>query len=201
MGPITPTAKVRMDMGSHRELATFQVAKLPNHEVILGMPWLKQHSPQINLGQGKLTFKSELCTTLCLKESPRVHAIPEDEAREENLKVEFEAIQNKREPVTQVRTLDPQAKIPTRESARAAGNDMYLNEVGIILARGQQVGTTGISIIPPIGTYGRIVLRRVMVVKHQSSVNAGVSDSEYTGEIKVVLANMSGQDYQIKKGD
>jgi len=45
MGPITHTAKVPMDIGSHRELATFQVAKLPNHEVILGMPWLKQHSP------------------------------------------------------------------------------------------------------------------------------------------------------------
>jgi len=40
MGPITHTAKVSMDIGSHRELATFQVAKLPNHEVILGMPWL-----------------------------------------------------------------------------------------------------------------------------------------------------------------
>jgi len=46
MGPITHTAKVPMDIGSHRELATFQVAKLTNHEVILGMPWLKQHSPE-----------------------------------------------------------------------------------------------------------------------------------------------------------
>jgi len=47
MGPITHTVKVPMDIGSHRELANFQVAKLPNHEVILGMPWLKQHSPRI----------------------------------------------------------------------------------------------------------------------------------------------------------
>jgi len=45
MGPITHTAQVPMDIGSHRELVIFQVAKLPNHEVILGMPWLKQHSP------------------------------------------------------------------------------------------------------------------------------------------------------------
>ena len=61
MGPITHTAKVPMDIGSHRELATFQVAKLPNHEVILGMPWLKQHSPRIDWGQGKITFESEWC--------------------------------------------------------------------------------------------------------------------------------------------
>jgi len=63
MGPITHIAKVPMDIGSHRELATFQVAKLPNHEVILGMPWLKQHSPRIDRGQGKMTFESERCTT------------------------------------------------------------------------------------------------------------------------------------------
>jgi len=63
MGPITHTGKVAMDISSHRELAIFQVAKLPNHEVILGMPWLKQHSPRIDWGQGKITFESERCTT------------------------------------------------------------------------------------------------------------------------------------------
>jgi len=40
-----------------------------------------------------------------------------------------------------------------------------------------------------------------MAVKHQIAVNAGVIDSDYTSEIKVVLANMSNQDYQIQKGD
>jgi len=80
MGPITHIPKVPMDIGSHRELAIFQVAKLPNHEVLLGMPWLKQHSPRIDCGQSKITFESERCTTWCLKESPTVYAIPEDEA-------------------------------------------------------------------------------------------------------------------------
>jgi len=59
MRPITHTAKVPMDISSHRELAIFQVAKLPKHEVILGMPWLKQHIPRIDWGQGKITFGSE----------------------------------------------------------------------------------------------------------------------------------------------
>jgi len=53
MGPITHIAKVPMDIRSHRELATIQVVKLPNHEGILRMPWLKQHSPRIDWGQGK----------------------------------------------------------------------------------------------------------------------------------------------------
>ena len=36
--PITQTAQVPMDSGSRRELATFQVAKVPKYQGILGMP-------------------------------------------------------------------------------------------------------------------------------------------------------------------
>jgi len=201
MGPITHTAKVPMDIGSHRELAIFEVAKLPNHEVILGMPWLKQHSPQIDWGQGKITFESERCTTWCLKESPMVYAIPEDETREENLKVEFGVAQSKKDQPVKVKKLDPQAKILTRGSAQAAGHDLYANESKTIPARGQEVVQTGISIKSPRGTYRRIAPRSGMSVKHQIAVNAGVIDSDYTGEIKVVLANMGNQDYQVKNGD
>jgi len=89
MGPVTHIAKVPMSIGSHRELATLQVANLPNHEVILSMPCLRNHDPRIDWGQGKITFESERCTTWCLKESPMVFAITEDEAQEENLEVEF----------------------------------------------------------------------------------------------------------------
>jgi len=110
IGPITHTAKVPMDIGSHRELATFQVAKRRNDEVILGMPWLKQHSPRIDWGQGKITFESERCTTWCLKESPTVYAIPEDEAREENLKVEFGVAQSKKDQRVKVKKVDPKQR-------------------------------------------------------------------------------------------
>jgi len=124
MGPITHTAKVPMDIGSHRELAIFQVAKLPNYEVILRMPWLKQHSPRIDWAQGTITFESETCTPWCLNESPMVYAIPEDEGREENLKVEFGVAQRKKDQRIKVKKLDPQAKIPTQGSAQAAGHDL-----------------------------------------------------------------------------
>jgi len=117
------------------------------------------------------------------------------------LKVEFGASQSKKDQRIQVRLLDTQAKLPTRGSAKAAGHDLYANEERTIPARGQEVVTTGIAITPLQGTYGRIAPRSGMAVKHQIAVNAGVIDSDYTGEIKVVLANMSNQDYQIQKGD
>jgi len=48
MGPVTHMTKVPMDISSHREWATFQVANLHNHEVILRMPWLREHNPTID---------------------------------------------------------------------------------------------------------------------------------------------------------
>jgi len=67
MGPVTHMTKVPMDISSHRELATFQVANLQNHEVILGMPLLRKHNPTIDWNDKRITFNSERCTTWCLK--------------------------------------------------------------------------------------------------------------------------------------
>ena len=111
------------------------------------------------------------------------------------MKVEFGVAQSKKDQRVKVKKLDPQAKIPTRGSAQAAGHDLYANESKPIPARGQEVVRTGISITPPSGTYGRIAPRNGMAVKHRIAVNAGVIDSDYTGEIKVVLVNMGNQDY------
>src|SRR5207302_9530951 len=73
MGPVTHVAKVPMKIGSHYEQATFQVANLNNHEAVLGMPWLREHSPTIDWANHKVTFSSERCTAGCLKEPPMVY--------------------------------------------------------------------------------------------------------------------------------
>jgi len=58
MAPVTHMRKVPMDISSHRELATFQVANLQNHGVILGMPWLREHNPTMDWNDKKITFNS-----------------------------------------------------------------------------------------------------------------------------------------------
>jgi len=77
MGPVTHMTKVSMDISRHRELATFQVANLQNHEVILRMPWLREHNPTIDWNDTRIIFNSERCTTWCLKSSPIAYAVPE----------------------------------------------------------------------------------------------------------------------------
>ena len=66
MGPITYLMEVPIDISNHRELATFQVANLQHHEVILGMPWLREHNPTIDWREKQITFNSERYTTFCL---------------------------------------------------------------------------------------------------------------------------------------
>jgi len=155
MGPVTPIGTVPMDIRAHKEITTFQVAKLQNHEAILEMPWLKDHNPRIDWGQGKITFDSEKCTTMCLNESPTVYTIPEAEALEENLISRFSTIQAKKDKHILIKKMHKNAKIPTKATG-AAGHDLYAIEDKTIPARGQQVVKTGISLRLPNGTNGRI---------------------------------------------
>jgi len=212
MGPVTHMTKVPMDISSHRELATFQVANLQNHEVILGMPWLREHNPTIDWSDKRITFNSERCTTWCLKGSPVAYAVPEDKALEENLITRFSKVQAKKGPTTKsgptandqrvrVKKLSAEATVPIKGTATAAGHDLYANEGTDVPARGQAIVGTGIAIGLPHDTYGRIAPRSSLAVKHRLMTNAGVIDSDYRGEVKVVLANLGDQPYRVEKGD
>jgi len=212
MGPVTHMTKVPMDISSHRELATFQVANLQNHRVILGMPWLREHNPTIDWNDKRITFNSELCTTWCLNSSPVAYAVPEEKALEENLITRFSQVQVKKGPTTKngptandqsvrVKKLSAEARVPMKGTTRAAGHDLYANEGTDVPARGQAIIGTGIAIGLPHDTYGRIAPRSSLVVKHRLMTNAGVIDSDYRGEVKVVLANLGDQTYRVEKGD
>jgi len=59
----------------------------------------------------------------------------------------------------------------------------------------------GIAMGLPYNTYGRIAPRSSLAVKHRLMTNAGVIDSDYRGEVKVVLANLGDQPCRVEKGD
>jgi len=212
MGPVTHLTKVPMDISSHRELATFQVANLQKHEVILGMPWLREHNPTIDWNDKRITFNSERSTTWCLKSSPVAYVVPEGKALEENLITRFSKILAQNGPTAKsgptasdqcvrVKKLSEEARVPKKGSARAAGHDLYANEETDVPARGQGMVRTGIAIGLPHNTYGRIAPRSSLAVKHRLMTNAGVIDSDYRGEVKVVLANLGDQPYRVEKKD
>ncbi|CCE85200.1 Piso0_004782 [Millerozyma farinosa CBS 7064] len=93
------------------------------------------------------------------------------------------------------------AILPTKGSELAAGYDLYSSEDALIPAQGQGLVSTDISVVVPIGTYGRVAPRSGLAVKHGISTGAGVIDADYRGEVKIVLFNHSKKDFEIKKGD
>ena len=65
---VTSFVRVRMTLSSaHEEEVSALVVPRLNKEVILGMPWLDQHNPQVHWGQRTVDFDSEYCLRGCLK--------------------------------------------------------------------------------------------------------------------------------------
>jgi len=206
MSPVTHMTKVPRDISSHRELATFQGANLQNYEVILGMSWLREHNPTIDCNDKRITFNSARCTTWCLKCSPVAIAIPGEKALEENLITRFPKVQATKGQTAnnqsvRVEKLSAEARVPTKGSAEGSGNDQYPNEGTDVPARRQAILGTGIAIGLPHNTYGRSAPRSSLGVKHSLTTIAGVIDSDYRGEVNVVLANLGYQLYRVEKGE
>lgn len=101
----------------------------------------------------------------------------------------------------QVKLLTASSKLPTRNNPTDAGLDLYSSEVSLIKGRSWKAISAGISISIPDGYYARIAPRSGLAYKHGLDVFAGVVDSGYRGEIKVILYNASEKDYLVNIED
>lgn len=100
-----------------------------------------------------------------------------------------------------VKKLREDAQLPTRGSAAAAGLDLYSVEDVVIAPLSRALIKTGISVVVDHGTYFRIAPRSGLALKHGIDVMAGVVDSDYRGEIAVILFNTTNQEYHVARGD
>lgn len=117
---------------------------------------------------------------------------------------------NKEFKVLRVKKLDSAAHIPVRSESGAAGLDLYSSTDVFIPTGATAVVSTGIAMAIPTNFYGKIEDRSSMAAKGLRT-GAGVIDSSYRGEVKVVIHNFSSSEasdpvlmrkgYQIKKGD
>jgi dUTP pyrophosphatase len=103
--------------------------------------------------------------------------------------------------MVQVKLLTKNSKIPTRNNPNDAGLDLYSSEALLIGGQRWAAVSAGISISIPDGYYARIAPRSGLAYKYGIDVFAGVVDSGYRGEIKVILYNAGKEDYLINEGD
>ena len=104
-----------------------------------------------------------------------------------------------------VKKLAPNAILPTYGSAGAAAADLYAClEESVTIAPGETVFIpTGLSVEIPAGCAGLIYARSSMGAKRglAPANKVGVIDSDYRGEIKVVLLNHSGTEQTVAPGE
>jgi dUTP pyrophosphatase len=101
-----------------------------------------------------------------------------------------------------VKKLSENAIIPTKGSAFAAGYDLYAAEDATIFCSERTLIKTNISMEITPDYYGRIAPRSGLAYKSGIDVLAGVIDSDYRGDIGVILYNTDKNiDFEINKGD
>lgn len=102
----------------------------------------------------------------------------------------------------QIKKLSDKAKIPSQGSKYAAGYDLYAAEEILVNTMGRKLVKTNISISIPEGYYGRIAPRSGLAYKNGIDVLAGVIDSDYRGDIGVILFNTDHNlDFEVNVGD
>jgi dUTP pyrophosphatase len=101
-----------------------------------------------------------------------------------------------------VKKLSDNAIIPAKGSAFAAGYDLYAAEDAVVNCGTRKLIKTNISMEITPGYYGRIAPRSGLAYKNGIDVLAGVIDSDYRGDIGVILYNSDKNiDFIVKKGD
>ena len=97
--------------------------------------------------------------------------------------------------------LGPCAKSPSRGSPAAAGLDLYAAEAVSIPSFGRACVKTDIAVEVPPGYYGRIAARSGLALSRGLVVGGGVVDSDFRGNVGVILFNLGEQAFDVAVGD
>ena len=97
--------------------------------------------------------------------------------------------------------LDAGGALPAYASAGAAGADLRASEALEIAAGSRAAVATGVRLEIPPGHVGLVWPRSGLAVCHGIDTLAGVIDSDYRGELKVVLVNHGDEPFRIAPGD
>jgi dUTP pyrophosphatase len=100
-----------------------------------------------------------------------------------------------------IKKLSDNAIIPTQGTRFAAGYDLYAAEDALVNKGCRKLIKTNISMEIFPGYYGRIAPRSGLAYKNGIDVLAGVIDSSYRGEWKVILHNTSTTYFHFEIGD
>jgi dUTP pyrophosphatase len=103
----------------------------------------------------------------------------------------------------QIKKLHPDAIVPKYQTAGAAGVDLCSVEDVTIGEGDKALVATGLSMAIPQGWEGQVRPRSGLAAKSALTVlnTPGTIDSDYRGEVKVILINHGHGVFHVRKGD
>lgn len=99
-----------------------------------------------------------------------------------------------------IKKIEEGAKIPNYANFDDAGLDLYSIEDVVLKSGERRAIKTGIKIEIPDGCAGLIWDKSGLALNDGIKTMAGVIDSGYRGEVKIVLINLSDKNFEIKNG-
>jgi dUTP pyrophosphatase len=107
--------------------------------------------------------------------------------------------------VRRVRAVADPLPLPAYQTAGAAGMDLMADIVEPVdLAPGERaVVPTGLAVAIPAGFEGQVRPRSGLALRHGVTLlnSPGTIDSDYRGEIQVLLINLGDLDFRVLRGD
>jgi len=94
--------------------------------------------------------------------------------------------------------------LPSRQTTGSAGFDLASAEPDFVLAPGERrLVATGLAVEIPPGIEGQVRPRSGLALRHGITMpNApGTIDSDYRGEVRVILQNLGAEPVTIVRGD
>jgi len=116
----------------------------------------------------------------------------------EKTKIELENIQDEKVKI-KIKKLNPNAIIPKYSHVGDAGMDLFSIENLILKPKHRVLIKTGLSIELPKG-YVALVWDKSGIALKGIKTMGGVIEHTYRGEYKIILVNLSSENYEIKKG-
>ena len=99
---------------------------------------------------------------------------------------------------------NPDLPLPSRRTSGSAGFDLASAEPDFVLAPGERrLVATGLAIELPPGIEGQVRPRSGLALRHGLTMpnSPGTIDSDYRGELKVILHNGGAEPVTIARGD
>ena len=93
--------------------------------------------------------------------------------------------------------------LPAYATAQAAGLDVVAAEDVTLAPGGRQAVATGFAIAIPEGYEVQVRPRSGLALKHGITClnTPGTIDADYRGEVKVILANLGQEDFEVRRGE